>query len=347
MDTIISYRSTAVMNSAYFGRLTNDEVDELVAMFRCGSSVKESVLVGKDLNDEPSVKRKKAVSALIDGCCGCGGSNVKLYMGRFVCDDCEAWNGSYIDSLPEWRGPSQDGGKPTERCGVAGSDLYTSSNLGCMMTSTKGEHRKSVRLQSWSAMAPRDRALYGKILGMSQKSSKGKIPVSVLHLAQRFYKTVNDMPAAKGTRRAGLCEGAVYTAFKACGVTRSTREISQIFDTPLDVVEKGCKRVATYIETPQQACKPQHFAMRFSADLFDEDHVHCILPMIDAVEELGVLVESKPPTVAACCLAVLGDHFGVERSKIAVECNVAEATIGKGVRKLKPYVEDLLEVSGA
>jgi hypothetical protein len=71
-------------------------------------------------------------------------------------------------------------------------------------------------------MAPRDRALYGRWLGWIKNARK--IPVSVMHLAQRFYKTVNDMPAAKGTRRTGLCEGAIYTAFKACGVTRSTRE---------------------------------------------------------------------------------------------------------------------------
>jgi hypothetical protein len=43
-----------------------------------------------------------------------------------------------------------------------------------------------------------DRVLYGKMMGMSQKTARGKIPVSVMHLAQRFYKTVNDMPAAKG-----------------------------------------------------------------------------------------------------------------------------------------------------
>jgi transcription initiation factor TFIIIB Brf1 subunit/transcription initiation factor TFIIB len=196
-------------------------------------------------------------------------------------------------------------------------------------------------------MAPRDRVLYGKMMGMSQKTARGKIPVSVMHLAQRFYKTVNDMPAAKGTRRAGLIEGAIYTAFKSCGVTRSTREIAAIFDTDLDVVEKGCKRVAMYIESPQQACKPQHFAMRFATNLFpNEEHVRCILPMIDAVEELGVLIESKPPTVAACCLAVLGDTFNVSRRSVSVECNVAEATIAKCVRKLKPYISDLLEVSG-
>jgi hypothetical protein len=64
------------------------------------------------------------------GCCGCGGPNVKLYMGRLVCDDCEAVNGSYIDSLPEWRSTPADGSKHTERCGVVGSDLYTSSIWG-------------------------------------------------------------------------------------------------------------------------------------------------------------------------------------------------------------------------
>jgi hypothetical protein len=47
-------------------------------------------------------------------------------------------------------------------------------------------------------MAPQDRVLYGKMMGMSQKTARGKIPVSVMHLTLRFYKTVNDMPAAKG-----------------------------------------------------------------------------------------------------------------------------------------------------
>jgi hypothetical protein len=96
-----------------------------------------------------------------------------------------------------------------------------------------------------------------------------------MHLAQRFYKTVNDMPS-QGTRRAGLCEGAIYTAFKACGVTRSTREIASIFDTSLDVVEKGCKRVGMYIETPQQACRPQHCYALCDNLFSDEEHVKCI-----------------------------------------------------------------------
>jgi transcription initiation factor TFIIIB Brf1 subunit/transcription initiation factor TFIIB len=310
-----------------YQEMSNDDVDDLV----------------RRVKELP----REALRPYDDGCVGCGGCRVKLYLGRFVCDDCEALNGSYIDSLPEWRAMPTDGSKHMERCGVVGSDLYTASNLGCTMLATHAHHRRSVMLQSWSSMAPRDRALYGKMTDMSRKSLKGKIPVSVMYLAQRFYKTVNDLATAKGTRRAGLCEGAVYTAFKACGVSRSTREIANIFDTPVDVVERGCKRMATYIETPQQSCRPQHFAMRFASDLFkDEESLAYILPLIDAVEELTVLAESKPTTVAAACLAILGDRFGVARRDVARECNVAEATIAKCTRKLKPYVDDLFEVSG-
>jgi hypothetical protein len=61
--------------------MTNSDIDELAAKF-----------------NEREPKKFEDV-----GCCGCSSSNVKLYMGRFVCDDCEAVNGSYIDSLPEWR----------------------------------------------------------------------------------------------------------------------------------------------------------------------------------------------------------------------------------------------------
>jgi transcription initiation factor TFIIIB Brf1 subunit/transcription initiation factor TFIIB len=88
--------------------MSNSEVDELASMFK--------QQVPKIFSDS--------------GCYGCGGPNVKLYMGRLVCDDCEAVNGSYIDSLPEWRSTPADGSKHTERCGVVGSDLYTSSIWG-------------------------------------------------------------------------------------------------------------------------------------------------------------------------------------------------------------------------
>jgi hypothetical protein len=71
------------MTSPY-GHMTNSDIDELAAKF-----------------NEREPKKFEDV-----GCCGCSSSNVKLYMGRFVCDDCEAVNGSYIDSLPEWTTPA-------------------------------------------------------------------------------------------------------------------------------------------------------------------------------------------------------------------------------------------------
>jgi hypothetical protein len=110
-------------------------------------------------------------------------------------------------------------------------------------------------------MAPQDRVLYGKMMGMSQKTARGKIPVSVMHLAQRFYKTVNDMPAARGR---DVLDSSKELSIPLSNHVESQdlREIAAIFDTDLDVVEKGCKRVAMYIESPQQACKPQHFAMK-------------------------------------------------------------------------------------
>jgi transcription initiation factor TFIIIB Brf1 subunit/transcription initiation factor TFIIB len=156
------------------------------------------------------------------GCYGCGGPNVKLYMGRLVCDDCEAvW---LIDSLPEWRStPATAVNIPSDA--VLWVATYTPQS-GVHDDVHQRRPSKSIRCNRgrlWLLAIE----LCGRWLGWI-RNPRGKIPVSVMHLAQRFYKTVNDMP---GTRRAGLCEGAIYTAFKACGVTRSTREITSIFDT--------------------------------------------------------------------------------------------------------------------
>jgi hypothetical protein len=86
-----------------------------------------------------------------------------------------------------------------------------------------------------------------------------------MHLAQRFYKTVNDMPAAKGRDVLDSSKEYLYSSYKIYA------KIAAIFDTDLDVVEKGCKRVAMYIESPQQACKPQHFAMNSPQTSFQKN----------------------------------------------------------------------------
>lgn len=307
--------------------MSNAEVDEIIALFK-------ALPVQAPLSQPGS-------------CVSCHSTKVKVLDGAFICQVCDVVCGSYIDSLPEWRSTPQDGAKHMERCGVVGSDLYTSSNIGCTMTTTRPDQRMAVRRQSWSSMAPRDRALYNRLSDMSRHASRSRVPHAVFHLAQRFYKIVSDLPAAKGTRRAGLMEGAVYEAFRACGVSRSTGEVAALFDTPVEVVSKGCERVSSYLLNSHECSRPQHFAMRFAAELMlDEVATTMVLPLIDAVERLGVISTSKPPTVAATCLAIVALTAGIPRKQVAFVCKVAEATIAKCTRKLRPYLAPLLEVSG-
>jgi hypothetical protein len=54
--------------------MSNSEVDELASMFK-----------------------QQVPKIFSDSVAAGGGPNVKLYMGRLVCDDCEV-NGSYIDT---------------------------------------------------------------------------------------------------------------------------------------------------------------------------------------------------------------------------------------------------------
>jgi transcription initiation factor TFIIIB Brf1 subunit/transcription initiation factor TFIIB len=307
--------------------MSNSELDEVIALFKAPTIPAELPAVGS--------------------CISCHSIKVKLLQGAFICQECDVMCGSYIDSLPEWRSTPLDGAKHMERCGVVGSDLYTGSNLGCTMSTSRADQRMVVRMQSWSSMVPRDRILYNRLNDMSRHAPRARVPHAVFHLAQRFYKIINDLPAAKGTRRAGLLEGAVYEAFRACGVSRSTSEIAALFDTPVEIVIKGCKRVSSYLLNSHECSRPQHFAMRFATELLlDEESTMCVEPLINAVERLGVLSESRPPTVAATCLAIVANNVNIPRRQVATICKVAEATISKCVRKLQPYMAGLFEVSG-
>lgn len=278
--------------SSRYSDMSNAELDKVIALFKT-----------------PAIPAKLPA---VGSCVSCHGVKVKLLHGALICQDCDAMCGSYIDSLPEWRSTPQDGAKHMERCGVVGSDLYTGSNLGCTMSTSRADQRMVVRLQSWSGMVPRDRVLYNRLSDMSRHAPRARVPHAVFHLAQRLYKIINDLLTAKGTRRAGLMEGAVYESFRACGVSRSTSEIAALFDTPVEIVVKGCKRVASNLLNSHECSRPQHFAMRFASELLlNEESTECLEPFINAVERLGVLCESKPPTVAATCLVIVANDVNI------------------------------------
>jgi transcription initiation factor TFIIIB Brf1 subunit/transcription initiation factor TFIIB len=295
--------------------------------------------------------RLPAVRGDGDGCCDQCGSETALHDGHYVCLGCDAVRARQLDARPEWRGATPGGGADMTRCGITASDLYTHSNLGC----TASGPNKGGR----GGLAGKDRCLYACLSNMSTCVTAGRVPKAVLYIAERMYKQVNDLPTARGTRRAGLAEGCVYAAFRCFGVSRSVNEVALMFGVTVPVVERGAKRVQKYLDTPLEDVRPRDFAPRFygrggvglestctsstgRAWLSDTRSLDDVIRTIDVVDEVGVLAGHRPATIAATGMALLAECSGVSRRAVAEVCGVAEATISRCLRLIRPHAADLL-----
>jgi transcription initiation factor TFIIIB Brf1 subunit/transcription initiation factor TFIIB len=294
----------------------------------------------------------RAPAAAERACRACATGTVLLRDGHLVCGACDAVDSRHIDARPEWRSGTDVAQSDLARCGVEASDLYTNSVLGC--TSTGADGRRAPRAGSWGGLAGKDRALYAQLTHMALCAGAGATPApkAVLHAAQRMYKAVNDLPAARNTRRAGLAEGCVYAAYRSFGAARSVAEIAAMFGVPVTVVERGVIRVQGYVDGPKDPVRATEYVARFGsrvAGVLEDSTLAVVTRVLDTIETIGALSGNRPATVAATALALVAQTGGlgtaVTLQAVAEACGLSESTIARCLRELRPYAADILLVA--
>ena len=180
-------------------------------------------------------------------CNNCNKTSVIYEDGGYFCQDCGVFKEIRLNLEQEWRYYGETDSKSTDptRVGMPMNNLLPESSLGTMI-SNKGKHTfdfdKIRQYHSWNTMPYKERSLYKIYEKLQNKAISGGIPPFIIKNAQAMYKLTSETCISRGSNRKGLMAACVYFACKLEGVTRSAKEIAEIYDIKVSEMTRGIKK---------------------------------------------------------------------------------------------------------
>jgi transcription initiation factor TFIIIB Brf1 subunit/transcription initiation factor TFIIB len=208
-------------------------------------------------------------------------------LGIIVCKNCGQVLDNITDANPEWRSFEDDAkGDNANRCGFGVSKLLPQSSLGTTIGGGKFKSRIKT-LHSWSAMPYRERSLHQVFKQFQEKCANTGILKCIEDDAKIMYKAISECKhnegknkdkfiIIRGKNRISLIAACVFFACKRKGMTRSPKEIAEIFDINYTDITKGCKNFQKFIKKGNIDINtgysiPEDFVSRFCKELHIKD----------------------------------------------------------------------------
>lgn len=286
-------------------------------------------------------------------CFNCEGDSLIYDEGIIVCENCGVDNGAMIDYQQEWRFYGSEDTKhssdPT-RCGMPINPLLPESSLGTIILGRGFE--KYRRLNNWNSMTYKERSLLKVFKNIQSKSDENNISICVVDRAKIMYKTLSEDTIKRGKSRKGLIAACLYNSCKDKNDSRSTKEISQIFNLKIKKMTSGCKQFNemmyhndhTYISKIKPT-SADDFIERYTIVLkLDKDSKESAIYVSNMATKLGLVSENTPASIAVGSIYLISQNYKLKitKKKLSELCEISEVTISKTYKKMLPYKKYLL-----
>ena len=290
--------------------------------------------------------------------------------GNVVCRKCFTLIDRQIDYGAEWRFfGADDSGKNagqnnTTRC-CPPTNVLLSQNLGSVISSaprrrTSQWHNRTAgtaaaadavasagkaiqKYQSWSSMSYKDRVLVGIFDGLAVNAAQHGLSPCLLEEAKALYKRFAENRITRGENRQAAIAASVYISCLNNGVTRSCKEIAQMFDVRPVALTRACRafrevvRDTAAVTGTATTIAAEDFVGRFCSRLnIDGVYVDEIREVLRRADELSIACDSMPPSIAAGAIALIAEkrRLPITREQIGEASVVAATTVQKLMRKL-------------
>ena len=173
------------------------------------------------------------------------------------------------------------------------------------------------------------------------------ISASIIEEAKAFYKKVSESRISRGENRSGLIATSIYMSCKSNNVPRSTKEIAKIFNLKSTTMTRGCKKFNDIMRINMDSSRPLDFVQRFCSKLNLPNNVREICKKtIEKVDELNLICESTPPSIASGCIYVCNIVYdlGLSKKEIADAAGISIVTLSKISKKLMTYKDHIVPV---
>jgi transcription initiation factor TFIIIB Brf1 subunit/transcription initiation factor TFIIB len=305
-----------------------------------------------ELTEENSIKDDK------DICTRCDKKDTIIEdhsQGTRVCNNCGQVNDYILDSQPEWR-QYDDGKGDVSRCSQPINKLLPQSSLG---TSIGGGSWKSrlKTLHGWSAMPYKERSLNIVFKEIHARCQKAGIMKCIEDDAKIMYKSISESKHMKGNNkgkyiiirganRRSLIAACVFFACKKKGMTRSPKEISELFELKYTEITKGCKNFMKMVKLRKLTLnmgttQPEHFILRFCNELkVQKEYINEAIRISKNIKKLNVATDHTPFSVAIgsiLLMATSNNLNSITKKRLGNKFGVSEVTITKAYGKIKKY----------
>ena len=268
--------------------------------------------------------------------------------GQRVCSDCYAVISRVIDMGAEWRfyGSEDTRGGDPARCGMPTNKLMPRSALGTFiggMRSASRDIRRIQLYQKWGSMLHDERALYKVFDNLRVDTHMYGIPSKVVDDAIIMYKKASALRISRSDNKEGLIASCIYHACIVNKVSRSPKEVAEMFNLQSCTMTKGNSRFQNLLHLNVDTVGPDEFIGRFGSKLsMNYADIQKCKEFVRRLDDMEIVSESAPTSVAAAALHYYCTKKGlaeITRSLISEACGVSEVTIIKCNKRLLRYKE--------
>jgi transcription initiation factor TFIIB len=280
-------------------------------------------------------------------------SGVKIYSpeGLPTCSECGLVEDNFVDDTAEWTSGVTDDGRVNDpsRCGNPNpnpelfSQNWGKGTIISTQRSSTYENKRMAKINFHMSMNHKDRSLFHAYRDIDEACHS--LPDSVLKDAKMMYRKFNEGKLTRGAVRLGIKANCVLYACRLAQVSRTTKEISDMFGIhPKDIsrTTQIFKDTIMGITEKNYVTKAHDVMQRLlnSFEITRDQRLRCN-KMCNATDDCVELMSKTPNSIASAIIyIVLGPD--VTKSQVCEKCSVSVPTLNK----IENIVKKHLEVKG-
>lgn len=284
-------------------------------------------------------------------CRECSGVKIISPEGLPTCSECGLVEDNFVDDTAEWTSGVTDDGRVNDpsRCGNPNpnpelfSQNWGKGTIISTQRSSTYENKRMAKINFHMSMNHKDRSLFHAYRDIDEACHT--LPDSVLKDAKIMYRKFNEGKLTRGAVRLGIKANCVLYACRLAQVSRTTKEISDMFGIqPKDIsrTTQIFKDTIMGITEKNYVTKAHDVMQRLlnSFDITRDQRLRCN-KMCNATDDCVELMSKTPNSIASAIIYIVLSS-GLTKSQVCDKCSVSVPTLNK----IENIVKKHLEVKG-
>jgi transcription initiation factor TFIIB len=281
-------------------------------------------------------------------CRECSGVKIISPEGLPTCSECGLVEDNFVDDTAEWTSGITDDGRVNDpsRCGNPNpnpelfSQNWGKGTIISTQRSSTYENKRMAKINFHMSMNHKDRSLFHAYRDIDEACHT--LPESVLKDAKMMYRKFNEEKLTRGAVRIGIKANCVLYACRLAQVSRTTKEIADMFGIQSKDVSRTTQIFKDTIMgvTKKNYVTKAHDVMQRLLNSFEitrEQRLKCN-KMCKATEDCIDLMSKTPNSVASAIIYIVLST-SVTKGHVCEKCSVSVPTLNKIENIIKKHLE--------